>query len=58
MCVVTVFMVMIADTKLGPFWAMILDSSKQWIVSDKFLASATDESKWLSVLVRVRISLL
>lgn len=33
-----------AENKLGPFWSMILDNSKQWIISDKFLASANDES--------------
>jgi hypothetical protein len=36
----------VADTKLTAFWSMILDSNKQWIVSDKFLSSASEESKW------------
>ena len=42
---VTLYTVVISDSKLGPFWTMILDSGKQWMVSDKFLASATDESE-------------
>lgn len=41
-----------AESKLGPFWSMVVDNSKQWIVSEKFLTSATCESellRWSSV---------
>ncbi|PVD31523.1 hypothetical protein C0Q70_06936 [Pomacea canaliculata] len=33
-----------AESKLGPFWSMVVDNSKQWIVSEKFLTSATCET--------------
>ncbi|XP_076452806.1 stalled ribosome sensor GCN1-like [Babylonia areolata] len=32
------------EAKLGPFWSMVLEPGKQWIVADKFLASASDET--------------
>ncbi|GFR94660.1 translational activator GCN1-like, partial [Elysia marginata] len=33
-----------AESKLGPFWNMILDTKKQHLVNTKFLSSASDET--------------
>ncbi|CAL1534334.1 unnamed protein product [Lymnaea stagnalis] len=33
-----------AETKLGPFWNIIFDSKKQYLVNEKFLASASGET--------------
>ncbi|CAG5130064.1 unnamed protein product, partial [Candidula unifasciata] len=32
------------ESKLGPFWNLILDNKKQYLVNEKFLSSATDET--------------
>ncbi|KAK7087777.1 stalled ribosome sensor GCN1-like [Littorina saxatilis] len=46
-----------ADAKLGPFWSMITDSNKQWIVSDKFMSFATEETLCSLVAVVERLIL-
>ncbi|XP_005111057.1 eIF-2-alpha kinase activator GCN1 [Aplysia californica] len=33
-----------AESKLGPFWTMVLDSKKQILVNDKFLSSASEDN--------------
>ncbi|KAK3760896.1 hypothetical protein RRG08_042111 [Elysia crispata] len=33
-----------AESKLGPFWNMILDTKKQYLVNEKFLSSASEET--------------
>ena len=30
---------------MGPFWSLLLDMDKQLFVNEKFLSSATEESK-------------
>ena len=30
------------ETKLGPFWAIVLDSQKQLLLNEKFLSSVGD----------------
>ncbi|KAL8584753.1 hypothetical protein ACOMHN_035672 [Nucella lapillus] len=32
------------EVKLGGFWSMVLEPGKQWMVTDKFLTSASDET--------------
>ena len=42
-------LLLISESKLGPLWNIILDSNKQLLVNEKYLASVGTEGKRFNI---------